>query len=117
MIGSRMGIQVTSKDSANNLCYSITKSAMHHLTKSLAVTLGPNIRVNAIAPGMIESARLTNKFNDIEELKQKFVNNSLLNNTVNINSLIDSIIFLADNSSITGQILSVCNGASVNKIS
>ena len=35
--------------------YDITKAAMIHLTKQLAAELGPKVRVNAIAPGLIKT--------------------------------------------------------------
>ena len=35
--------------------YSVTKAALIHLTKQLAAELGPNVRVNAIAPGLIKT--------------------------------------------------------------
>jgi pteridine reductase len=36
-----------------NLAYSLTKAGIVAMTKGLALTLAPNIRVNAIAPGAI----------------------------------------------------------------
>jgi NAD(P)-dependent dehydrogenase (short-subunit alcohol dehydrogenase family) len=35
--------------------YDVTKSALIHLTKQLAAELGPQVRVNAIAPGLIKT--------------------------------------------------------------
>lgn len=35
--------------------YNVTKAALIHLTKSLAAELGPQIRVNAIAPGLVKT--------------------------------------------------------------
>lgn len=35
--------------------YSVTKAALNHMTKLLALNLGPKIRVNAIAPGLVHT--------------------------------------------------------------
>jgi len=35
--------------------YSVTKAALNHMTKLLALNLGPDIRVNAIAPGLVNT--------------------------------------------------------------
>jgi len=52
-IGSIDGLRVTAVET---YAYSATKAAVHHLTRTLAVRLGPeHISVNAIAPGPFES--------------------------------------------------------------
>jgi ketoreductase RED2 len=35
--------------------YAVTKAALNHLTRLLAGALGPDVRVNAVAPGLIET--------------------------------------------------------------
>jgi NAD(P)-dependent dehydrogenase (short-subunit alcohol dehydrogenase family) len=35
--------------------YNVTKAAVLHLTRQLAFELGPNVRVNAIAPGLVKT--------------------------------------------------------------
>ena len=35
--------------------YSVTKAALNHMTKLLALNLGPKIRVNAVAPGLVDT--------------------------------------------------------------
>ena len=35
--------------------YNVTKAALIHLTKTLAVELAPGVRVNALAPGLVKT--------------------------------------------------------------
>jgi NAD(P)-dependent dehydrogenase (short-subunit alcohol dehydrogenase family) len=113
MIGSRFAIQVAG---GTNPAYSIAKAAQHQLTRNLSVQLAP-VRVNAVAPGMFESARWARKFAGREEARRvEFVNKSLSNSTVTAKSLVDAIVFLSLNEHVTGQILPVCAGTSVARV-
>jgi NAD(P)-dependent dehydrogenase (short-subunit alcohol dehydrogenase family) len=35
--------------------YNVTKAALSHLTRQLAYELGPRVRVNALAPGLVQT--------------------------------------------------------------
>jgi len=55
-IGSMDGLHVPVVQRIPTFAYSASKAALHHLTRTLAVDLGPrNISVNAIAPGFFQS--------------------------------------------------------------
>ena len=55
-IGSMDGIHVPVVQQTGTYAYSASRAAVHHLTRALAVDLGPeNMTVNAIAPGYFES--------------------------------------------------------------
>ncbi|NMO01708.1 SDR family oxidoreductase [Gordonia sp. TBRC 11910] len=47
--------------------YGVTKAAVIHLTEELAVELGPNIRVNAVAPGVVKTKFATALYEGREE--------------------------------------------------
>lgn len=47
--------------------YGISKAAVSHLTRTLAVELGPNIRVNAVAPAVVKTQFAHALYEDKEE--------------------------------------------------
>jgi len=47
--------------------YSATKAALNHMTKLLALSLGPDIRVNGVAPGLVDTP-LTADWTQAQEL-------------------------------------------------
>ena len=55
----------------NMLSYEASKAALIHITRSMAISLAPKIRVNAVAPGNIS----TGFFDDISD-KDEFINRS-----------------------------------------
>ena len=55
-IGSMDGLKVPTVLQTGTFSYSASKAAVHHMSKTLALELGPrHITVNAIAPGFFES--------------------------------------------------------------
>jgi len=47
--------------------YAATKAAMNHMTRLLAVSLAPDIRVNAVAPGLVDTPK-TAEWTDVQQL-------------------------------------------------
>lgn len=90
--------------------YSVAKAGLVMLTKSLACELGPHVRVNAVAPGAILWPE------DIDEVtKQRIVNKTFLKRKGVPMDIAKTILFLLNDAAyITGQILSVDGGRSLN---
>ena len=95
--------------------YSMTKAAIAMLTKRLAFDLMEwHVRVNAIAPGWIESdMTLGGKSpEEAEKLRQSFRSRTELNMTGKPENIADAALFLASNESeyMDGQVLVVDGG-------
>ncbi len=91
--------------------YSATKAGINGLTKALSQECAPfNIRVNAIAPGFIET-KMTDHFTNEE--KENIKNNTPLKRLGNVDDIANAVFFLSSNDSsfITGQIIQVDGGA------
>ena len=91
------------------MSYTISKSGLQTLTKTMAMRLSPNIKVNAIAPGpTIKSKRQTDR-----HFKNQ-VRSTLLKKSVHSKDICDTVEFLINNNSITGQILAVDSGQNLS---
>ena len=91
------------------MSYTISKSGLQTLTKTMAIRLGPNIKVNAIAPGpTIKSKRQTDKH------FRNQIRSTLLKKSVKAEDICDAVEFLISNNSITGQIIAVDSGQNLS---
>ncbi len=94
--------------------YSASKHAVEGLTKSAALEVaGSGVRVNAVAPGPIETAML-NRFTGNAERKAGLVSGVPLKRVGEPDEIANAILFLASDKSsfTTGQVLSVDGGKS-----
>jgi len=92
--------------------YSIAKAGLVMLTKTLANELGPEIRVNAIAPGAILWP--DNDMNDTT--KQQIISKIALKCHGNAQDIAKTVLFLVrDANYITGQIIAVDGGRTLNQ--
>lgn len=91
--------------------YATVKAGLDHLTRNLAQELAPVIRVNAIAPGPIETPALLNFVP--AEILQKMADKTPLQRIGTTQDIAQAALFLASAQSswITGQILAVDGGA------
>ena len=102
------------KGNPNYSIYSASKHAIIGLTKSAAISYAKNsIRINAIAPGPIE----TNMMNQIDQSnknkKDKIINWIPMKRYGDPNEVADSVIWLlsGDSKYITGTVISIDGGA------
>lgn len=88
----------------SSMAYSVNKAAGIHLTRCLAETQGPNVRVNAVCPGLMLT-EWGDKYG-AQEI-QAIESRAALKRTTNIEDCADTFLWLAKNGSITGQRLIV----------
>ena len=89
--------------------YTISKTGLYTLTKTSAMSLSPNIRVNGIAPG----PTIKNKRQSEKHFKNQYLATPL-KKQVDVKEICDAVDFFIKNSSITGQILAIDSGQSLN---
>jgi|TARA_B110000444_G_scaffold132243_1_gene124203 NAD(P)-dependent dehydrogenase (short-subunit alcohol dehydrogenase family) len=88
--------------------YTLSKTGLQVLTKTSAMKLAPNIRVNGVAPGpTIKNRRQSNKH------FRKQWKSLILEEKVDPENICSTIKYLINNDNITGQIISVDGGQSL----
>jgi 3-oxoacyl-[acyl-carrier protein] reductase len=91
----------------SSLPYCVSKAALIHLTKCLAVALAPEIRVNSVAPGLLIT-RWVAGFS--EEQLEGMNERALLKKPTDLTDVAAAFVMLAKNSSMTGQVIVVDAG-------
>jgi NAD(P)-dependent dehydrogenase (short-subunit alcohol dehydrogenase family) len=94
--------------------YAMTKAAVISLTQTLAVELGPGIRVNAIAPGLVETSFSSALLAD-KEIKSRILGSAPTGRPAQPDEIAGSAVFLLSNAStyITGHTLVVDGGRTI----
>ena len=89
--------------------YTLSKTGLYTLTKTSAMSLSPNIRVNAIAPGpTIKNQRQSEK-----HFKKQYLATPL-KRQVDVEQICNAVDFFIKNISITGQVLAIDSGQNLN---
>ena len=85
--------------------YTLSKSSLVTLTKTTAMKLAPNIRVNGISPGpTLKNSRQT------ETHFKKQWKSVLLKKKVELKNVCEGVKFLIKNDNITGEIINIDSG-------
>ncbi|ATP40818.1 3-ketoacyl-ACP reductase [Solibacillus sp. R5-41] len=90
----------------SSIPYAATKSAIHTMTRSLAIALAPFIRVNSISPGAVD----TRWWSGNEEKMYQLAGNLPLKRISIPDDIAEAILFQLTQESITGQVFTIDNG-------
>lgn len=88
--------------------YSVSKAGLEALTKILARSLAPSIRVNAIAPGLVLQSDLVS-----QEEWNRLIERLPLKRAATVEEIASTLEFLLKNEYITGQTLMIDGGYSL----
>ena len=114
-IGSMDGLHVPIVQRIPTFAYSASKAALHHLTRALAVELGPgNITVNAVAPGFFASRMTRHVF---EHYLEDIEADCPLGRIGEPEEIVGIITYLASRAGAytTGAVIPVDGGTSISK--
>ena len=97
---------------AKHPVYCSAKAGLVMLTKSLALELGPDVRVNGVAPGII----IWPEGDQDTTLQDDLLSRTALKRKGTVKDITDTVLFLVrDSAYITGQIIAVDGGRTVNQ--
>ena len=81
--------------------YAVSKAALNHMTRLLALSLGPDIRVNAVAPGLVDTP-MTAEWTDAQELWRT---RAPMRRAASPDDIAHAVIMLVESNYLTGEIL------------
>lgn len=93
----------------SHLAYHLSKKSLRDVTLFLAKELAPNVRVNAVAPGLVIPPEKSDP-----AYAQGVIEINPLKRIPTANEITNTVLFFLKNPSITGQIINVDGGRSLN---
>jgi 3-oxoacyl-[acyl-carrier protein] reductase len=96
-IGSVSGYQ----PGGSSIAYAVSKAALAHLTRCLAVALAPEVLVNCVAPGLMDGTVMTARL--LPAQLERAMQESVLKRTVDKDDVAQQVVALARSDSTTGQ--------------
>ena len=101
----------------SSMAYSASKGALNTLTLCLAQSLGPEIRVNAVCPGFVQSRWLRGGWGPevYEQRKAAYEGATTLGTTTTPEEVAKSIVFFVEGADhVTGEVLIIDGGLHLN---
>ncbi len=94
------------RPTGSSIPYACSKAAVSHLTRLLAATVGPSVRVNAVAPGLVDTP-WTESWTTVREY---ITERTPLHRTATPDDVAELILGLARSTYVTGEVVLVDGG-------
>ena len=98
------------RQTGSSIPYAASKAALNHVTTLLAKVVGPEVRVNAVAPGLIDTP-WTEEWDVVRGFVQQI---APLKRTGEPDDVADLILALAGSPYVTGQVVAVDGGLTLS---
>ncbi|MHB1004258.1 MAG: SDR family NAD(P)-dependent oxidoreductase [Chloroflexota bacterium] len=92
----------------SSIAYAVSKAALIHLTKCMAVALAPHVLVNAIAPATMEGTKMTANLDPAYVARG--LQNTLTGRVTDKEDVVEQVLTFARSESTTGQTLVIDGG-------
>jgi 3-oxoacyl-[acyl-carrier protein] reductase len=92
----------------SSIAYAVSKAGLIHLTRCLAVALGPEVAVNAVAPGLMMGTRMTTRLDPVQV--EKTITTSALQKPVERDDVAHQVVEFCRSDSTTGQVIVLDSG-------
>jgi 3-oxoacyl-[acyl-carrier protein] reductase len=96
------------RPAGSSIAYAVSKAGLVHLTRCLAVALGPEITVNCVAPGLVEGTRMARRIpaEVVEDIRRRL----LLGHPALAEDIAAQVVAFCRADSVTGQVLTIDGG-------
>ncbi|MGH3732419.1 MAG: SDR family NAD(P)-dependent oxidoreductase [Acidimicrobiales bacterium] len=98
------------RPAGSSIPYAASKAALNHMTALLAKVVGPEVRVNAVAPGAIDTPWWTQ---DWDKVRVSVERAAPLHRTGTPDDVANVILALVEASYVTGQVVTVDGGLTI----
>jgi len=93
---------------SSSIAYSSSKAGLNHLTRCLAVAMGPEVAVNCVAPGLVENTRMAKRLPDA--IASGARRQAVLGRVGQPEDIAAQVLTFVTSTSITGQTMVVDGG-------
>ena len=90
----------------SSIPYATSKAALNHVTRLLAAALGPDVRVNAVAPGLVDTP-MTEQWTDAQQLWRE---KAPMRRAAQPGDVADLVSALIRNAYVTGEVILLDGG-------